>query len=174
MRPLIVTEFVTLDGVVEGFSPHLYEVGAAVVDRATTAYLFGRRTYDEMAALWSQQPASDEIAEHFNGMQKYVVSRSLSWPKWANTQVLAGDLAGAVNSLKSRGVGNVVVLGSANLVQELMKQDLVDGYRLFVHPVVLGTGRRLFRELEQPSRLRLVDTQTLGGGVLVLNYARLR
>ena len=174
MRPLIVTEFVSLDGVIEGFDADLAAIVAATRDRTTTAYLFGRRTYEAMAAFWSQQPPGDELAEHMSSAQKYVFSRTLNWPKWANTQVLAGDVASAVNSLKSRGVGNVVVLGSGMLVQELMAQDLVDGYRLFVYPVVLGGGARLFRDLRQPARLRLVDSQALSGGALLLNYARVR
>ena len=174
MRPLIVTEFVTLDGVNEGFAPHLYEVCSAAIDRATTAYLFGRRTYDELAAFWTQQPPGDGVAAHLNEMQKYVVSRNLAWPKWENTQVLAGDVNGAVNSLKSRGVGNVVVLGSGTLVQELIAQDLVDGLRLFVHPILMGCGRRLFGDLRQQVRLRLIDSQPTPGGALLLNYSRVR
>lgn len=173
MRPLIVVEQVTLDGVVEGLGAD-EDLAALAVQRTTSAYLFGRKTYERLAAYWPRQPAGDDVAEHFNSMPKYVVSRNLSWPKWQNTQVIAGDIASAVNSLKSRDVGNIVVLGSGTLVQELIARDLVDGYRLYVHPVLVGTGRHLFRELEQPVRLRLVDYQAAEGGALVLNYSRVR
>jgi dihydrofolate reductase len=173
MRPLIVVEQVTLDGVMEGLCAD-EDLAAAAVQRTTSAYLLGRRTYESMAAYWPQQPASDDVAEHFNSTPKYVVSRTLNWPKWQNTQVLGGDVATSVNSLKSRDVGNIVVFGSGMLVQELIARDLVDGYRLYLHPVLLGRGRRLFRELEQATRLRLVDYQATDGGALVLNYSRVR
>src|SRR5438105_8854208 len=162
MRPLIVIEFVTLDGVIDGVGGDMVALAGSVVHRATTAYLLGRRTYEELAAYWPHQPAGDTLAAHMNATQKYVVSRRLSWPKWANTQVLAGDVTNAVNSLKSRGVGNIAVLGSGQLVQELIAQDLVDGYRLFLHPLLLGGGKRLFQDLERPVGLRLVDCQATG------------
>src|SRR5207248_6443781 len=171
MRPLIVVEQVTLDGVIEGLGPDP-DLAAAAMQRATSAYLFGRRTYDKLAAYFPLQPAGDEVADHFNSTPKYVVSRTLSWPKWQNTQVLAGDVATSVNQLKSRDIGNIVVLGSGMLVQELVARDLVDGYRLYLHPVLLGKGRRLFSDLEQPARLRLVDYQATSTGALVLNYSR--
>jgi dihydrofolate reductase len=174
MRPLIVTEFLSLDGVMEGFGCDPAALADAVRDRTTTAYLLGRRTYEEMAAFWPQQRVGDELADYMNGAQKYVVSRTLSWPRWTNTQVLAGDVAAGVNSLKSRGVGNLVVLGSGALVQQLAALDLVDGYRLFLHPVLLGAGRRLFRDSAPAAGLRLTDCQAVAGGVLLLNYARLR
>ena len=171
MRPLIVVEQVTLDGVMEGLGAD-EDLVALGVQRTTSAYLLGRKTYERMAAYWPHQAPSDETAEHFNSMQKYVVSRTLSWPKWQNTQVLAGDVTSGVNSLKSRDVGNIVVLGSGTLVQELIARDLVDGYRLYVHPVLLGTGRRLFRDLEQSVRLRLVDSQSTSGGALISQSGR--
>jgi len=173
MRPLIVVEQVTLDGVIEGLGAD-EDLAAAAVQRATTAYLFGRRTYERMAAYYPLQPATDEVAKHFNSTPKYVVSRTISWPKWENTQVIAGDVVSAVNSLKARDVGNIVVLGSGMLIQELIARDLVDGYRLYLHPVVVGTGKHLFRDLERPVRLRLVDSQVIDGGTLVLNYSRVR
>jgi dihydrofolate reductase len=173
MRPLIVVEQVTLDGVMEGLGAD-EDLEALAVQRTTSAYLLGRKTYERMAAYWPHQPAADDIAGHFNSTPKYVVSRTLSWPKWQNTQVLAGDVTTSVNSLKSRDVGNLVVLGSGTLVQELIARDLVDGYRLYVHPVLVGAGKRLFREFEPAVRLRLVDYQTTDGGALVLNYSRVR
>ena len=191
MRQLIVIEFVTLDGVMQGLgSPDEdreggFEYGGwgaeygsdemtkAALDgqRTTSAYLFGRRTYEKLAAFWPNQPAGDPMAAHLNSTPKYVVSSTLTWPKWPNTQVLAGDLVRSVHGLKAQGVGNVAVLGSGKLVQGLMELDLVDGYRLFLHPLLLGTGKRLFRELKQPRKLRLMDCRPTSTGVLMLNYS---
>lgn len=190
MRQLIVIEFLTLDGVMQGLgSPDedreggfehggwgaayaTDELTRAAVDgqRTTTAYLFGRRTYEKMAAFWPSQPEDNAMAAHLNSTPKYVASRSLTWPKWQNTQVLAGDLAPAVHGLKARGAGTIAVLGSGQLVQSLLAGDLVDGYRIFLHPLLLGTGKRLFRELRQPRQLRLVDYKATTAGVLMLSY----
>jgi dihydrofolate reductase len=191
MRQLVVIEFLTLDGVMQGFgSPDEDREGgfqhggwgAAYADdvlsragaegqRTTSAYLFGRRTYEKMAAFWPGRPADDPMAAHLNATPKYVVSRTLTWPKWAGTQVLAGDLVRGVQGLKAQGVGNVAVLGSGQLVQGLMENDLVDGYRIFLHPLLLGGGKRLFRELPKPRRLRLMDCKPTSTGVLMLSYS---
>lgn len=191
MRQLIVIEFLSLDGVMQGFgSPEEDREGgfehggwgapysddeltrfALDGQRTTTTYLFGRRTYEKMAAHWPEQPASDPMAAHLTSTPKYVASRTLTWPKWQNTQVLAGELVPAVHGLKARGTGNVAVLGSGQLVQSLMANDLVDGYRLFLHPLVLGSGKRLFRDQQRPRRLRLTDSRATSTGVLMLSYS---
>jgi len=190
MRKLIVIEFVTLDGVMQslgspdedrdgGFeyggwsAPYFDDVqaGAAVEGlKSTTAYLFGRRTYQKMIAFWPDQPDENPMAAHLNATAKYVASRSLTDPTWSNSQVLAGELVPAVQALKAQGEGNIAVFGSGVLVQELIAADLVDGYRLFVHPLLLGTGKRLFRELPKPVRLRLTDCTPTSTGVLLLSY----
>lgn len=191
MRQLVVIEFLTLDGVMQGLgspdedrdggfehggwgAPYGDEVlsrAALEGQRTTSAYLFGRRTYEKMAAFWPGRPEDDPMAAHLNATPKYVVSRTLTWPKWNGTQVLAGDLARAVHGLKAQGVGNVAVLGSGQLVQGLMEHDLVDGYRIFLHPLLLGGGKRLFREMKRPRRLRLMDCKPTGTGVLMLSYS---
>lgn len=190
MRELVVIEFVTLDGVMQGLgspdedreggfehggwaAPFFDEVqGAAAVEgmKSTTAYLFGRKTYEKMIAFWPSQPDENPMAAHLNATPKYVATRTLSSLGWSNSRVLDGELASAVRVLKSQGDGNIALLGSGALVQELIANDLVDGYRLFLHPLLLGTGQRLFREMDRPRRLRLVDCTPTTTGVLMLTY----
>jgi dihydrofolate reductase len=190
MRKLTVIEFVTLDGVMQGLgspdedrdggfehggwaAPFMDEgQGAAAVEglKSTTAYLFGRKTYEKMIAFWPNQPDENPMAAHLNATPKYVATQTLTSLTWSNSQVLDGTLVPAVQDLKARGDGNIAVLGSGVLVQELIAADLVDGYRLFLHPLLLGTGKRLFREMDRPSRLRLVDCTPTSTGVLMLAY----
>jgi dihydrofolate reductase len=192
MRKLMVIEFLTLDGVMQGLgspdedreggfehggwsAPYSDEVqGAAAVEglKSTTAYLFGRKTYEKMAAFWPAQPDGNPMAAHLNATPKYVATRTLTDLTWPNAQVLPGELPSAVCDLKAQGDGNVVVLGSGVLVQDLIGHDLVDGYRLFLHPLLLGTGKRLFRETARPQRLRLVDCTPTPTGVVMLSYDR--
>jgi len=190
MRTLSVIEFVTLDGVMQGLgSPDEdrdggFEHGgwsapyasddqqAAAVDSmtATTTYLFGRRTYEKMIAFWPHQPDDNPMAAHLNAAPKYVATRTLQEVTWANAKILDGDAVPAVRRLKEQGDDTIVVLGSGVLVQQLMVNDLVDSYRLFVHPLLLGTGKRLFRELDRPRPLRLTDCTPTSTGVLMLSY----
>lgn len=191
MRTLSLIEFLTLDGVMQGFgSPDedrdggfdhggwgaeyadgsMFEASADGL-AATTAYLFGRRTYEKMSAFWPHQPDGNPMAAHLNRTPKYVATRSLTEVSWNNARILGGELVPAVRALKEDGDGTIAVLGSGVLAQELIANDLVDGYTLFVHPLVLGTGKRLFRGYDRPRRLRLVSCTPSGTGVLVLNYA---
>ncbi|HEX6488954.1 MAG TPA: dihydrofolate reductase family protein [Candidatus Dormibacteraeota bacterium] len=167
MRQLLVVEFIALDGILEDTVAGL----GLDAQRTTTAYLFGRRTYEQAASYWMAHPEDAGMAEHLAETPKYVISKSLSWPKWPNTQVLGGGVTAAVNSLKARGEGNVVVLGSAQLVRELVAENLVDAYRIYVSPVLLGAGRRLFDDVRTERDLRLVDCRPAGGGLVVLNYS---
>lgn len=192
MRRLIVIEFVTLDGVMQGLgspdedreggfehggwgAPYGDEVlQAAAVEgmRTTTAYLFGRKTYDKMRAFWPAQPDDNPMASHLNAMPKYVASRRLTDAdlRWANASVLGGDLDVGVRALLGEGDGNIAVLGSGALVRALVAQDLVDGFHLFVHPLLLGSGKRLFNDLDRPRRLRLTDVERTTTGVVMLSY----
>jgi dihydrofolate reductase len=185
-------EFVTLDGVMQGFgSPDEdrdggFEHGgwgAGYADEAqftaavnsqssTSAYLLGRRTYEKMAGFWPLQPDDNPMAAHLNSTPKYVATRSLTDLRWAKASVLDGELAPAVARLKSSHPGRVAVLGSGALVEQLNALDLVDAYVLHLHPLLLGTGKRLFRSLDQPHPLRLLDASTTTTGVVVLSYAR--
>jgi dihydrofolate reductase len=190
VRKLIVIEFLTLDGVMQGLgspdedrdggfahggwaAPYLDETQMAnALDglASTTAYLLGRRTYEKMIGFWPDQPDTNPMAAHLNATPKYVATRTLTDLTWSNAHVLDGELAPAVRDLKAREDGTIAVLGSGVLVQELIANDLVDGYRLYLHPLVLGTGKRLFRQVDQPLRLRLVDSTPTTTGVLMLSY----
>ncbi len=192
MGELVLVEFITLDGVMQGLggpdedrdggfthggwsAPYLDEVQMSKTGEslsATTAYLFGRRTYEKMAAFWPYQPDDNPYAKSLNAARKYVASRTLESADWAHTQVIRGDLVPAVKDLKERSEGSIVVLGSGLLAQDLMRNGLVDGYRLFLHPLLLGTGKRLFRELDHPIPLKLTNCTQTATGVLMLNYER--
>jgi dihydrofolate reductase len=190
VRKLAVIEFVTLDGVMQGLgSPDEdrdggFEYGgwgqpygddilgqkAAEGMRDTTAYLLGRKTYEKMAAYWPHQPDDNPIAAHFNAAPKYVVTRTLAELEWAGSEALDGDLKESVTALKAQGEGTIAVLGSGVLVQALIETEQVDEFRLFIHPLVLGTGKRLFREYSRPLALQLVDCAPTSTGVVLLTY----
>ncbi|MEV4413224.1 dihydrofolate reductase family protein [Catellatospora sp. NPDC049609] len=190
MRTLTVIEFITLDEVMQGLgSPDEDRDGgfahggwsAAYFDqaqasaaaeglKATTAYLFGRRTYEKMAAFWPHQPAENPMAAHLNTTPKHVATRTLTDVRWPGAHIIDGDLVPAVQELKASGEGTIAVLGSGVLVQELMARDLVDAYQLFLHPLLIGTGKRLFRDLPRPQRLNLVGCTPTSTGVLMLGY----
>jgi dihydrofolate reductase len=184
MGRIVVTEFVSLDGVMEdpgGAEDFEYGGWTFEIDRGeegdkfkldealeADALLLGRVTYEGFAAAWPSREG--EFADKFNTMPKYVVSSTLKEPTWSNTTVLDGDLADAVSKLRREHEGDVVVHGSAQLVQALLENDLLDELRLMVFPVVLGKGRRLFGETSGKKPLRLVDSKTVGDGVAILVY----
>jgi len=188
MGKLVVTEFVSLDGVMQapGGEEFKYPGWSFEFDRGddgnefklretleTDVLLLGRVTYESFAGAW---PSRDgEFADKFNSMPKYVVSSTLSDPEWTNTTVLTGDAVEEATELKERTDGIVQVPGSLRLVQALMEADLVDELHLMVFPVVLGTGRRLFGEMSEKTDWRLVESRPVGpDGVLVLVYERAR
>ena len=184
MARLIVTEFVSLDGVMEdpgGAEDFKYGGWTFEIDRGdegnqfkldetmdSDALLLGRKTYDGFADAWPTREG--EFADKFNSMPKYVVSSTLESPEWNNTTVLQGDVAESVRKLKEEQDGNIVVHGSAQLVQTLLANDLVDELRMMVFPVVLGSGKRLFGDTEDKKRLRLTESGTVGDGVAILIY----
>ena len=190
MRKLTVIEFLTLDGVMQGLgspdedrdggfehggwgAPYFDErqaTAAAEGLASTTAYLFGRRTYEKMLGFWPAQPDANPMAAHLNATVKYVATGTLTELTWNNARVLDAPLGAAVRKLKSDGDGTIAVLGSGVLVQDLIAEDLVDGYRLFLHPLLLGTGKRLFRGAPAPQRLRLVGCTPTSTGVVMLSY----
>lgn len=192
MRTLRVIEFLSLDGVMQapgapdedtegGFRHGGWQIpyfddllGAwAGEGMATTdAYLFGRKTYQIMAAYWPNAPADDPYGKHLNAVAKHVASRTLrdADVTWQNSTLLRGDVAKAVAELKEQPGRDIAVLGSGDLVQTLIANDLVDEFSLAVFPIVLGGGKRLFREADQVRKLRLVDTKTTTTGGVVLTY----
>jgi dihydrofolate reductase len=184
MGRIVVTEFVSLDGVMEdpgGAEDFKYggwsfeysrgdEGDKFKLDEAfeSDALLLGRKTYEGFADAW---PSRDgDFADKFNSMPKYVVSSTLDDPEWNNSTVLKGDLAEEVAKLKDAHDGDVVVHGSAQLAQALLEQGLVDELRLMVFPVVLGGGKRLFGETSDKKPLKLTSSKTVGDGVEILVY----
>jgi dihydrofolate reductase len=186
MGRIVVTEFVSLDGVMEdpggaenfrhgGWSFEISrgdEGDKFKLDETLSAQalLLGRVTYDGFAEAWPSREG--EFADKFNTMPKYVVSSTLEDPEWNNTTVLKGDVAEEVGKLRQEQDGDIVVHGSARLVQALIERDLVDELRLMVYPVVLGAGKRLFGETREKKTLRLVDSKVVGDGVLIAVYER--
>jgi dihydrofolate reductase len=184
MGRILVTEFVSVDGVMEDpggaedfeHGGWTFEIDRGEGDQfkldetmASDALLLGRVTYEGFAAAWPSREG--EFADKFNSMPKYVVSSKLEDPTWNNTTVLSGDVPDEVSKLKTQHDGDVVVHGSAQLAQTLLENDLIDELRLMVFPVVLGKGKRLFGESGK-KRLQLQSSRTVGDGVLILVYGR--
>jgi dihydrofolate reductase len=135
------------------------------------AMLFGRRTYEDLAAVWPNRTDGNPFTAVLNSRQKYVASNTLTEPlAWQNSTLLKGDAAASVARLKAERDTDLVVLGSGELVQSLMRHNLVDEYMLLIHPLVLGSGRRLFVDGGALARLRLVDTRTTTTGVIIARY----
>jgi dihydrofolate reductase len=186
MGRIIVTEFISVDGVVEdpgGSENFKYGGWTFEFSRGeegdqfkldetleAEAQLLGRVTYEGFAEAWP--PRDGEFADKFNNMPKYVVSSTLKNPEWTNSTVLDGDMAESVAKLKDEVDGDIVVHGSVQLVQGLIEHGLVDELRLMVFPVVLGGGKRLFGETSDKRTLRLTDSKTVGDGVSILVYQR--
>jgi dihydrofolate reductase len=183
MGKIVITEFVSLDGVMEapGGEDFKYPGWSFEFDRGdegnkfkmdevleSEALLLGRRTYEGFAAAWPSREG--EFADKFNNMPKYVVSSTLENPEWNNTTVLQGDVVDAVSKLRQELDGNIYVHGSCQLAQTLIDNDLVDELHLMVFPVVLGTGKRLFGETSDKKPLKLVDSTAVGEGVAILTY----
>jgi dihydrofolate reductase len=184
MGQIVVTEFISLDGVIEapgGGEGYKYDGWTFEFDRgdegnefkldetrASAALLLGRRTYEGFAAAWPSREG--EFADLFNSMPKYVVSTTLDQPEWTNTTVVK-DLAD-LPKIRDEVEGQLVVHGSAQLVQGLLENDLVDELRLMVFPVVLGTGKRLWGETTDKKQFKLADTKTVGEGIAILTFRR--
>jgi dihydrofolate reductase len=184
MRRLIVSEFITLDGVmedpggVEGFErggwAFQFERGPQGDQfkfdevMASEALLLGRNTYEVFAASWPSR--TGPFAEKMNSMPKYVVSKTLEKANWNNSTLLRGDVVEEVARLKAGPGGDLLVAGSGQLVDALIAHDLADEYRLMVYPLILGDGKRLFQEQSDKLALRLVETKPVGSGVLILIY----
>ncbi|MCC7209997.1 MAG: dihydrofolate reductase [Anaerolineae bacterium] len=173
MRKLVVTEFLSLDGVMENPAwtfPYWNDEIAAFKgeeSNASDALLLGRVTYEGFAAAWPN--SKDEGADYFNNVRKYVVSTTLDRADWNNATVIRGDVVGETRKLKQQAGNDITVHGSGKLVQTLMQHDLVDCYRLLVYPVVLGEGQRLFED-GTAATLRLVSARPVSRGVLALVY----
>jgi dihydrofolate reductase len=191
MAKIVVSEFLTLDGVMQapgdpnedrsgGFEHGGWQLayfdeifGNTVMEGFANmgGMLLGRRTYETFAARWPNQSPDDPIAGSMNEIPKYVVSTTLTAPlSWQNSTLIKGDVPGEVARLRKEPGKDIQVIGSGELVQTLIQHDLVDEYRLMIHPLVLGTGKRLFRDGTSLTKLRLVDAKPTGAGVLLLTY----
>jgi dihydrofolate reductase len=187
MGKIIISENVSLDGVVqdptgeEGFRHGGWvgrvgdrgreEAAKVLLDEAlgTEAMLLGRRSYEFLAARWPSRPGA--LADRLNSKPKYVVSSTLQEPGWNNSTVLKGDVVSEVSKLKQQLAGDIVVAASFQLVHTLVEHDLADELRLFVYPVVLGDGERLFGETTDKKPMHLINTRTVGDGLAYLTYA---
>ncbi len=185
MRKVVVSEFVSLDGVMEdpggaeGFAhggwtfKHPDQVGMKFkLDEvfAADAMLLGRVTYEGFAQAWPGRTDEVGFADRMNSMAKYVVSRTLDRLDWENSTLIEGDLAEQVTALKQQPGQEILVAGSQTLLQTLIAENLVDEYRLMVFPVVLGSGKRLFGSTKNPVELSLVDSRQLDSGTMILTY----
>jgi dihydrofolate reductase len=186
MGKIVVTEFISLDGVIEapgGGEDYRHAGWTFEIERGAEGdrfkldelieaevQLLGRVTYEGFAAAWPQIEDEAGFAEKMNGMPKYVVSSTLERAGWQNTTVLSGDPARSVAVLKAEVDGVILVAGSATLVKSLIEHDLVDELRLMVFPVLLGEGKRLFPEGEAKHPLKLVEAKTVGDGISLVRY----
>jgi dihydrofolate reductase len=184
MGRIVVTEFVSLDGVMEapgGGESFKHAGWTFKIERGkegdkfkldetlnSEALLLGRLTYEGFAAAWPS--IKNEFADKFNSMPKYVVSSTLEKAEWNNSTVLSGDVVEEVSKLRRVLDGDIVVHGSAQLVQTLIEHDLVDELRLMVFPVVLGSGKRLFGDTSDKKLLRLAESKTVGDGISILIF----
>ncbi|WP_436494989.1 dihydrofolate reductase family protein [Actinokineospora sp. HUAS TT18] len=183
MGKLVVTEFVSLDGVIEdpggaeGFEHGGWSFKNPAPDgdafkfeelMAADAQLLGRKTYEAFAAAWPEMTDEAGFADKMNSMPKYVVSTTLTEATWNNTTVIADNVAEEVAKVKAAHDGDILIAGSSVLIDTLREHDLIDEYRLMVHPVVLGTGKRLFNN--SAADLELVESRNVGPNVLLQTY----
>lgn len=182
MRKLIVTENITIDGVIDAAGGWFGPAGDPEIDEsdqlqalaeqreAADAFLVGRVTFEQMRGYWPEQTNdSSGISEYLNNVAKYVVSTTLTRPDWQNTTILDGDLADEIRALKNQAGRDIVSTGSIALVHDLIAKGLVDEYRLFVYPVVVGEGARLFTGARLPD-LELLEARSFRSGVVLLRY----
>jgi dihydrofolate reductase len=193
MRKLVVGTFLTLDGVMQGpggpdedrdggfahggWSVKYWDdmMGKLIVEQTVKpdALLLGRRTYEIFASHWPRvTDPNDPVASKLNSVRKYVASRTLQKVEWHNATLIRGDAATAVARLKEQAGGEIQVSGSSNLIQTLLKHDLIDEFRLWVFPVMVGSGKRLFGDGTIPGAFRLADTTTSSTGVVIHRYER--
>lgn len=177
MGKLVATEYVSLDGVMEepGMWSFPFWNDEAMQFKndelfASDALLLGRITYEGFAKAWPTMPDTGAFGERMNGLPKYVASTTLTSLEWNNSHLLTGNVADAVSKLKQQHGQDILLSGSGQLLRSLMQHDLIDEYRLMLHPIVLGSGKRLFPDESHKTTLRLVDTKTTSTGIVILTY----
>jgi dihydrofolate reductase len=179
MRKVVASEFVSLDGIVESpdkwhfpyFNDQMGDAIGVAMD-ASDAMLMGRVLYEEWAAYWpNQDPDENPVAARMNGVRKYVVSTTLEEPlEWQNSTLIGDNVAEEISKLKQQPGKDISISGSPTLVRSLLEEDLLDELRLMVHPIVVGSGKRLFEDGGDQKALQLVDSETFSMGVLYLTY----
>ena len=185
MRKLVVSEWTSLDGVFDAdtmkqwFHPYDSKDRQERITKlvlASDAFLFGRVTYEMLAGYWPTVKNNDnddlEIANRLNSAPKHVVSSTLKQPEWGNSTIINSGVVKAVTNLKQLPGHNILVFGSAMLVESLMDAGLIDEYRLLVHPIIMGSGKRAFKDRIATTKLTLIETTTLSSGVISLCYGR--
>jgi len=176
MRKLVVTEFLSLDGVMqapEKWTFRFWNDDLAKFKRdelfASDAHLLGRVTYEIFAGAWPSRTDEEGFADRMNSLPKYVVSTTLKKAEWKNSHLIRENVAAEISKLKHQPGQDILVAGSATLVQTLIQDDLIDEYHFLVFPIVLGGGKRLFMD-ESKATLKLMETKTFNSGVLLLSY----
>jgi dihydrofolate reductase len=180
LRMLVVSEWVTVDGVFdadsmkEWFEPYeSHDRQEYIKENVLTsdAFLVGRVTYEMLAAYWPNQKNNEMgVADRLNSAPKYVVSSTLKKAEWNNSTIINEDVVAEITKLKQQPGQDILVFGSATLLQSLMEADLVDEYRFLVHPIIMGSGKRFFRDEMVATKLKLVKTKTLNSGVILDCY----
>jgi dihydrofolate reductase len=177
MRKIIVTEYLTLDGVFEepGHWSFAYWGEEAMLYKrdelfSSDVQLLGRVTYEGFAKAWPTMPDTGDFGERMNNMPKYVVSTTLTHAEWRNTTIINKNVVEEIQKLKEQWGQHILVAGSGKLVHTLMQQHLVDEYRFMVYPVVLGSGKRLFPEGTEQYKFRLMETRSFTTGIVILHY----
>jgi dihydrofolate reductase len=190
MRKLIASTFMSLDGVMQApggpdedpagdfvlggwtfaFEDEAMDLSAAGFDGKDRELVLGRKTYEIFEAYWPHQSDDNPIARTFNAVKKHVASRTLKSLKWNNSSLLGRDIASAITALKGQPGGDLQIIGSGNLVQTLQAASLIDEYNVWVYPVVLGRGKRLFENGAKPGALRLVASKVSTTGVIMSTY----
>jgi dihydrofolate reductase len=178
---LVATEYLTLDGVFEEpghWSFPYFDADAAQFKsaelQASDALLLGRRTYEGFAAAWPTMEGTGEFGEKMNSMPKYVVSSTLDKVEWSGAQLVKGDVAAEIRRLKEAPGGDLLLSGSGQLFNAMMRENLIDLYRFMVHPIVLGAGARLFDDEAHRRELSLAETKVFSKGILILEYTPAR
>jgi dihydrofolate reductase len=184
MRRLVVTQNITLDGVVDADGGWFQRAGSEEVDQsdmlaalqeqtaASDGFLTGRLTFEAMRDFWPRQvDDATGVTAHLDRVAKYVVSSTMTDPLWENSTVLSGPLVEEIEAIKAQPGSDIVTTGSITLVHDLIRHGLVDEYRLFVFPVVLGKGRRLFEQSTGVPALRLLESRAFRSGTVLLRYA---
>ncbi len=177
MRKIVVSMFITLDGVMEAPNQWSFQFGSKEQQMykydelfACDALLLGRVTYQGFAAAWPNMPGTGDYGVRMNSIPKYVVSTTLQEAEWNNSRIIRNNVSEELSILKQQTGQDIFIFGSSTLVNSLMQYDLIDEYRLMVFPVIVGSGKRLFQDVNAKKSLRLIDTKTFTSGVVVLSY----